>query len=223
MMSVDMDENLEGNTEGNKETAASDLTSSSGEDQEKQWYVVNTYTGRERSVANSLEQRRDTLNFKNQIFRIIVAEYEEPVLKDGHQVKTKDGTPKVKIKNYYPGYVFIEMKMSDEAWYMVRNTPDVTGFVGSSGKGTKPFPVPKSEIEPVLKKLKIADEDMFTDYKIGDNVKILNGPFEDTEGVITSIDKKKQQVSLQVTIFGRLSEYSGINFSDIEKTDKINN
>ncbi len=179
--------------------------------QDKQWYVVNTYSGREREVAESLESRKNSLNFKNQIFRIVVAENEEEVLD-----KNGKDTGKKKIINLYPGYIFIEMIMSDEAWYMVRNTPDVTGFVGSSGGGTKPFPVPKEEIEPVLKRMKIADEDMFTDYQVGDNVKILSGTFEDSEGPIVSIDKANSEVTVQITFFGRLTPITA-KFSEIEK------
>lgn len=179
--------------------------------QDKQWYVVNTYSGREREVAASLESRKNSLNFKNQIFRIVVAENEEEVLD-----KNGKDTGKKKIINLYPGYIFIEMIMSDEAWYMVRNTPDVTGFVGSSGGGTKPFPVPKEEIEPVLKRMKIADEDMFTDYQVGDNVKILSGTFEDSEGPIVSIDKANSEVTVQITFFGRLTPITA-KFSEIEK------
>ena len=116
---------------------------------DKQWYVVNTYSGHERNVADYLEKRRDSMMLQDYVFRIVVAEYTEPVL-------NKDGKPtnRVKTKNLYPGYVFIEMIMTDDAWFMVRNTPGVTGFVGSSGGGTKPFPIPREEIEH-LKDLKV--------------------------------------------------------------------
>ena len=102
---------------------------------EKQWYVVNTYSSRENKVKENLEKRVETQNLQDVIFRVLVAEQEVPVMKDGKP------TGKTKTKNIYPGYVFIEMIMTDEAWYVVRNTPGVTGFVGSSGGGAKPFPV----------------------------------------------------------------------------------
>lgn len=197
-------ENLEINdtVEENKGTNSSEV---------KQWFVVNTYSGREKEVADSLEQRSQSLNFKNKIFRIVVAEFEVDEI-------DKDGKPtgKKKIVNLYPGYVFIEMIMSDEAWYMVRNTPDVTGFVGSSGKGTKPFPVPREEIEPVLKRMKIEDENMFTDYKVGDLVKILSGTFDGCDGPITAIDVDNSEVTIQITLFGRLTPITA-KFSEIEK------
>ena len=103
---------------------------------EKQWYVVNSYSGHEDKVKANLERRVVSMGLEDYVFRIIVAEVEQPVLKDGQP------TGKTKLKNLYPGYVFIEMIMTDEAWFMVRNTPGVTGFVGSSGGGTKPFPIP---------------------------------------------------------------------------------
>ena len=190
----------------NSETKKKDLG-------EKQWYVVSTYTGREKQVAESLERRSVNLNLKDYIFRIVVAQYEE----DG---KDKNGKPNGKkvIKNFYPGYIFIEMIMDDKAWYMVRNTPDVTGFVGSSGGGAKPFPVPREEIEPVLKRMKITDDDMFTGYKVGDTVKILTGSFEGSEGTIESINKDTNEVTITTVFFGRPTQIE----VKITEIDKIN-
>lgn len=210
---IDLENQEESAEEEETASSLSELTSDEeSESQEFQWYVVNTYTGRERAVRDSLEMRSNKLNFSNMIHRIIVAEYEEPVLDKA----TGKPNGKMKTKNYYPGYVFIEMKMSDEAWYMVRNTPDVTGFVGSSGKGTKPFPIPKSEIEPILKKLKIPGDDIFTDYKVGDNIKILAGTFEDTEGTILAVHPETQTVDVSITFFGRPAPIT-VSFSEIEK------
>ena len=110
----------------------------------KQWYVINSYTGHENTVKDNLIRRIETMNVQNNIFRVIVAEEEVPVLKDGMP------TGKTKIKNTYPGYVFVEMIMSDEAWYIVRNTPGVTGFIGSSGHKAKPTPLMPQEIDRIL-------------------------------------------------------------------------
>ncbi|MPM67470.1 Transcription termination/antitermination protein NusG [bioreactor metagenome] len=112
---------------------------------DKSWYVVNTYSTHEKRVAENLKKRVESMNLQNLVFRIIVAEQEVPVMKDGQP------TGKMRMKNLYPGYVFVEMIMTDYAWFVVRNTPGVTGFVGSSGKGTKPFPIPREQVEPVLK------------------------------------------------------------------------
>ncbi len=121
------------------------------ENVEKKWYVVNTYSGHENKVKINLERRIETMDMQDYIFRVVVAEHPVPVLKDGLP------TDKIKMKNTYPGYLFIEMIMTDEAWYVVRNTPGVTGFIGSSGRGAKPFPVPKEQIESVLKGIGVVE------------------------------------------------------------------
>ena len=181
----------------------------------KQWYVVNTYSGRERAVADMLEKRKYTQNLENYIFRIVVAETVEPGMKNGKP------TGKDVVKNLYPGYVFIEMIMTDDAWFMVRNTPDVTGFVGSSGKGTKPFPIPNEEIEPVLKRMNIIDENMFSNYKVGDHIRIISGSFENSEGTIESIDSETKKVSVSILFFGRPTTIEA-DFFEIELFDKSN-
>lgn len=177
---------------------------------DKQWYVVNSYSGQEKTVADYLLKRRDSWLLQDYIFRVIVAEYTEPVIKDGKP------TGKVKTKNLYPGYVFIEMIMTDDAWFMVRNTPGVTGFVGSSGGGTKPFPIPREEIEPVLKRMNIEDEDMYSDYQIGDLVRVLTGSFENAEGKIDIIDPANGEVTINIMFFGRPTPIT-VKFSEIEK------
>ena len=178
---------------------------------DKQWYVVNTYSGHERNVADYLEKRRDSMMLQDSVFRIVVAEYTEPVL-------NKDGKPtnRVKTKNLYPGYVFIEMIMTDDAWFMVRNTPGVTGFVGSSGGGTKPFPIPREEIEPVLKRMNIEDADMYSDYEVGDVVRVLSGTFEGSEGKIDIVDTENSEVTISIIFFGRTTPIT-VKFSEIEK------
>ena len=182
----------------------------------KQWYVVNTYSGRERAVADMLEKRKYTQNLENYIFRIVVAETVEPGMKNGKP------TGKDVVKNLYPGYVFIEMIMTDDAWFMVRNTPDVTGFVGSSGNGTKPFPIPNEEIEPVLKRMNIIDENMFSNYKVGDHIRIISGSFENSEGTIESIDSETKKVSVSILFFGRPTTIEA-DFFEIELFDKKSN
>lgn len=177
---------------------------------EKSWYVVNTYSGHENKVAENLKRRVESMDLQDYIFRIIVAEQEEPVLKEGLP------TGKTKMKNLYPGYVFIEMCMTDEAWYMVRNTPGVTGFVGSSGGGAKPFPVPREQIEPVLKRMGVVDESMYSRYEVGDYVKILRGTLEGSEGTIESIDTESGLVKVSTVFFGR-STIVEVEFTEIEK------
>ncbi len=192
---------------------------------EKAWYVINTFGTQERRVKEDLEKRKVSFHMEDKISRIIVAEYEEPVLdENGVQKMTKDKksgqmVPKFKTKNFYPGYIFVEMVMTDETWFVVRNTPGVSGITGSSGKGAKPFPIPREEIEPVLKRMKIEDPDIYSDYKIGDQVKLISGMFRDSEGVIDAIDTERGEVTVQIMMFGRTSEIPA-KFSDIEKVQE---
>ncbi len=177
---------------------------------DKAWYVVNTYSTHEKKVAENLKRRVESMNLQDLVFRIIVAEQEVPVLKDGMP------TEKTRMKNLFPGYVFVEMVMTDYAWFVVRNTPGVTGFVGSSGKGTKPFPIPREQIEPVLKTMGMVDASMYDRYAENDNVKIIRGPFEGTEGRILSINRETGVVVVEAMFFGRASNVE-VEFSNIEK------
>ena len=177
---------------------------------DKAWYVVNTYSTHENKVKANLTKRVESMGLQDLIFRIIVAEQEVDVMKDGLP------TGKKRMKNLYPGYVFVEMIMTDYAWYVVRNTPGVTGFVGSSGKGTKPFPVPREQVEPVLKRMGLVDESMYERYNEGDLVKIIHGPLEDTEGHIISINKETGIVAVETIFFGRVTKVE-VDFSEIER------
>ena len=179
---------------------------------EKAWYVVNTYSTHERKVADNLAKRVETMGLESLIDRIVVAEQEVPMM------DRETGLPngKTRMKNLYPGYVFVEMIMTDYAWYVVRNTPGVTGFVGSSGKGTKPFPVPREQIEPVLKRMGMIDASMYDRYNDGDLVKIIHGPFEGTEGHILSINKDTGVVEVEAVFFGRPTKVE-VDFSEIER------
>ena len=195
--------------------STTDITEQGEQEQklgEKAWYVVNTYSTHERKVADNLAKRVETMGLQSLIYRIVVAEQEVPVM----DRETGLPTNKTRMKNLYPGYVFVEMIMTDYAWYVVRNTPGVTGFVGSSGKGTKPFPVPREQIEPVLKRMGMIDESMYDRYVDGDLVKIIHGPFEGTEGRILSINKDTGAVEVEAIFFGRPTKVE-VDFSEIEK------
>ncbi len=189
---------------------------------EKHWYIVTTYSMHEAKTAENLRKRIETMNMQDYIMRVLVAEQEVPVLdKNGLPATVKDKEtgeikPKTKMKNLYPGYIFIEMVMTDESWYIVRNTPGVTGIVGSSGGGQKPAPVAREAIEPVLKRMNIIDEDMYARYGVGDQVRIIHGAFEGTEGTITFIDKDTHAVRIDTTFFGRVTKVD-VEFSEIEK------
>ena len=162
---------------------------------EKQWYVVNTYSGHENKVKEKLEMRANSMDMKDYIFRVIVPEQKE--------VEVKDGVSKEKVKKMFPGYILVEMVMSDEAWFVVRNTPGVTGFIGSSGKGAKPTPLQPYEVDNLLKSMDIERIDIKNDLKVGDKIKIVDGPFAGMFGKIDTIDEENKVVNAIVDLFGQ--------------------
>ena len=162
---------------------------------EKQWYVVNTYSGHENKVKEKLEMRAESMDMQDYIFRVVIPE--EKV------VEVKDGVQKEKIKKMFPGYILVEMVMTDEAWYVVRNTPGVTGFIGSSGKGAKPTPLQPYEVDKILGNMGISRMDVDTDLVEGTTVKIVDGPFNGMFGKIDNVDLPNQKVMLLVDLFGQ--------------------
>ena len=162
---------------------------------DKQWYVVNTYSGHENKVKEKLEMRAESMDMQDYIFRVVIPE--EKVIED------KDGVRKEKVKKMFPGYILDEMVMTDEAWYVVRNTPGVTGFIGSSGKGAKPTPLQPYEVDKILGNMGISRMDVDTDLVEGATVKIVDGPFNGMFGKIDSVDVPNQKVMLLVDLFGQ--------------------
>ena len=162
---------------------------------EKLWYVVNTYSGHESKVKEKLEMRTESMGMQDYIYRVIVPETTE--------VEVKDGVQKEKKKKMFPGYIFVEMVMSDEAWYIVRNTPGVTGFIGSSGKGAKPTPLLPQEIDRVLANMGMSRIDAESEMKKGDKVSIIDGPFKGMEGVIDSVDLENKRLNVLIDLFGQ--------------------
>lgn len=164
-------------------------------EEQKLWYVVNTYSGHESKVKENLLMRTESMGMENNIFRVIVPETTE--------VEIKDGVKKEKTKKMFPGYVLVEMIMSDEAWYVVRNTPGVTGFIGSSGKGAKPTPLLPQEIDRILQVEGLSRIDVETDLNEGDSVTIIDGPFKGMFGKIQSIDLENQKLNVLIDLFGQ--------------------
>ena len=162
---------------------------------DKQWYVVNTYSGHENKVKEKLEMRAESMDMQDYIFRVVIPE--EKVIEE------KDGVRKEKVKKMFPGYILVEMVMTDEAWYVVRNTPGVTGFIGSSGKGAKPTPLQPYEVDKILGNMGISRMDVDTDLVEGSTVKIVDGPFNGMFGKIDSVDLPNQKVMLLVDLFGQ--------------------
>ncbi len=176
--------------------------------EEKRWYVVNTYAGHENRVKDNLQRRVETMGLEDNLFRILVAEEVEIEIKNSKRVE--------KMKNLFPGYLFVEMIMTDEAWYIVRNTPGVTGFIGSSGGGAKPFPVSPEEIESILQRMGLSDRKIVVDFKVGDTVKITNGPFSGIEGRIDTMNDDSQTAMVLTILFGRETP-TEIAYLDLEK------
>ena len=178
------------------------------DEHEKRWYVVNTYAGHENRVKDNLQKRVDSMGIQDCLFRIVVAEEPEIEIKNGKQVE--------KMHNMFPGYVFVEMKMTDDAWYVVRNTPGVTGFIGSSGGGAKPFPVSPDEMESILRRMGQSDKKIVVDFAVGDQVRILSGPFSGMEGKVSSMNDQNQVANILTVLFGRETP-TDINYNDLQK------
>ena len=177
---------------------------------QKEWYVVNTYSGHENKVKEKLEMRASTMGMEDYIYRVVVPEQVE--------IETnKDGSEKQKVKKMFPGYIIVEMVMTDEAWFIVRNTPGVTGFIGSSGKGAKPFPLTPAEVDKILGSMGISRLDIGNDLNIDDMVKVVNGPFNNMYGKIKSIDMANQKLEVALDLFGQETIVE-LGLTEIEKS-----
>src|SRR5574344_2834013 len=163
---------------------------------EKEWYVVNTYSGHEAKVKEKLEMRAESMGFTDNIFRIIIP---EETVKE----TMKDGSIKEKKKKMFPGYILVEMIMTDDAWYIVRNTPGVTGFIGSSGRGAKPTPLKPQEIDRILSNMGMTRMEIGNNLNIGDKVKVINGPFANMFGTVKSINMETQVLEVTIDLFGQ--------------------
>ena len=175
---------------------------------DQKWYVVNTYSGHEKKVQEKLLMRASSMNMEDYIFRVIVPEQTE--------VEVKDGVTREKVRKLFPGYVLVEMVMTDEAWFVVRNTPGVTGFIGSSGKGAKPTPLQPYEVDKILNNMGMSRLEVSSDLKEGEVVKITSGPFSGMEGKVSSLDLENQQIIVLVDLFGQETEVEA-SISQIEK------
>lgn len=162
---------------------------------EKEWYVVNTYSGHEYKVKEKLESKIESMGLQDNIFRIVIPETTE--------VEVKNGVKKEKQKKMFPGYILVEMKMSDESWYIVRNTPGVTGFIGSSGKGAKPTPLLPQEIDRILADMGMSRVETPKDLAVGTKVKIIDGPFKGMSGSVDTLDLENGRLNVLIDLFGQ--------------------
>lgn len=160
--------------------------------QERNWYVLHTYSGYEDAVSKNLKQRIESLGMEDKIFNVLVPKEKK--------IKIKNGKRKVVEEKIYPGYVLVEMVVTDDSWYVVRNTPNVTGFVGA---GTTPVPVSLNEIESLKKRMGEEEPKFEINVKPGDLVKIVDGPFKDFDGKVSEIDLDRGKVKVLVNMFGR--------------------
>lgn len=177
---------------------------------EKAWYVVHTYSGYENKVKTNLEKRVESMGMEDKIFRVLVPTEEE--------VETKDGKKRTVTKKVFPGYVLVEMVMTDDSWYVVRNTPGVTGFVGSTGAGSKPTALRPEEADTILKQMGIEIPKIRVDFDLRDMVRVTDGPFSNRTGEIIEIHPDRQKVRVLVDIFGRETPVE-LDFTQVQKLD----
>lgn len=177
---------------------------------ERAWYVIQSYSGCENAAKSNLERRIKSLNMEDYIFQVLIPE-------TVHTEKKKNGELKEVVEKIFPGYIFVDMIVTDESWFIVRNTPMVTGFLGSSGGGAKPVPLSDEEIIPILKQCGISIE-ANVKFKLGDEVQILNGNFTGQVGTVESINVDEQIVTVLVDFFGRQTP-TEVHFDEIKKID----
>ncbi len=159
---------------------------------ERNWYVIHTYSGYEEAVASNLRQRIETMGMEDKIFNVVVPKEKK--------IKIKDGQRKEVEEKIYPGYVLVEMIVTDESWYVVRNTPNVSGFVGS---GTTPIPMSDQEIKTLKNRMSKDSPEHEIDFEEGDSVKITDGPFKDYDGKVSEVDHERGKIKVLVNMFGR--------------------
>ncbi len=172
---------------------------------ERQWYVLHTYSGYEENVSENLKQRIESMNMQDKIFDVLVPKEKK--------IKIKNGKRKTIEEKVYPGYVLVEMIVTDESWYVVRNTPNVTGFIGS---GTIPLPISEKEYESLKKRMGVDEPKFKIDVCIGETIKITDGPFKDFDGKVNKIDEEKGTVKVLVNMFGRETPVE-LDFLQIKK------
>lgn len=172
---------------------------------ERAWYVVHCYSGYENKVRHNLEQRIDTMGMKDRIFDVVIPTQEE--------IEVKDGKRRTVERHVFPGYVLVNMIMSEESWYVVRNTPGVTGFVGM---GNQPTPLRPEEVAQILRRMEAEAPRVKVTFRVGERVRIVDGPFNDFRGTVSEIDMERSKVRVMVNFFGRETPVE-LDFLQVEK------
>ncbi|MCC6260942.1 MAG: transcription termination/antitermination protein NusG [Anaerolineales bacterium] len=170
------------------------------------WYVIHCYSGYENKVRHNLEQRIETMGMKDKIFDVVIPTQEEIEVKDGKRKKVE--------RHIFPGYVLVNLALTEESWYVVRNTPGVTGFVGM---GNSPTPLRPEEVAQIVKRMEAEAPTVKVTYKVGERVRIVDGPFNDFRGVVAEIDMERTKVRVMVSFFGRETPVE-LDFLQVEKS-----
>ena len=172
---------------------------------QRSWYVVHCYSGYENKVRHNLEQRIETMGMKDKIFDVVIPTQEE--------IEVKDGKRKTVERHVFPGYVLVNMILTEESWYVVRNTPGVTGFVGM---GNSPTPLRPEEVQQILRRMEAEAPVVKVTYKLGERVRIVDGPFNDFRGTVSEIDMERSKVRVMVNFFGRETPVE-LDFLQVER------
>jgi transcription termination/antitermination protein NusG len=172
---------------------------------EKFWFFIHCYSGYEKKVEHALRQRIDSMGMQDQIYDVIIPTEDE--------IEVKDGKRKPVEKRIFPGYVMVQMELNEDSWYVVRNTPGVTGFVGM---GNEPTPLRPEEVKKIMDRMDSEDKVVKVDYKIGERVRIVGGPFNDFPGTVSAIDSDREKVRVMVDFFGRETPVE-LSFMEVEK------
>ena len=176
-----------------------------GQDDGRAWYVVHCYSGYENKVRHNLEQRIETMGMKDKIFDVVVPTEEE--------IEVKEGKRRTVERRVFPGYILVNMILSEESWYVVRNTPGVTGFVGM---GSTPTPLRPEEVAQIIKRMEAEAPRIKVTFKSGERVRIVDGPFNDFRGTVSEIDMERAKVRVMVNFFGRETPVE-LDFLQVEK------
>jgi transcriptional antiterminator NusG len=211
-------EPVESTTDGQLNVPADDILESSNEETkieapanlqagtDRSWYVIHCYSGYENKVRYNLEQRIETMGMKDRIFDVVIPTQEE--------IEVKEGKRRTVERHVFPGYVLVNMILSEESWYVVRNTPGVTGFVGM---GNDPTPLRPEEVQQILRRMEAEAPHVKVSFKVGERVRIVDGPFNDFRGIVSEIDMEKTKVRVMVNFFGRETPVE-LDFLQVEKS-----
>ena len=186
-------------------TESADEEGVSTSDDGPAWYVIHCYSGYENKVRHNLEQRIETMGMRDRIFDVVIPTQEE--------IEVKDGKRRSVERHIFPGYVLVSMQLTEESWYVVRNTPGVTGFVGM---GNTPTPLRPEEVSQIIKRMEADAPTIKVTYKVGERVRIIDGPFNDFRGVVSEIDMERTKVRVNVSFFGRETPVE-LDFLQVEK------